>query len=299
MEFAYELVKGYKADNARVRRLMKSTRVIVMPIVNPEGFNTSREAGAGRWAWPAGAPGNDTVETATCRVPVRVPAQELPREQHGPGGPGPRARQLHPAAGHRPGAVRRRPQPQLRRLLGRPRRGGQRRGAPGRRLRAGLPRRRPVLRARDAEHPRSGLQPPGHHADHQPHLLQPGAAPAGHPGAGPVRRTSGIYKALGDSMAANNGYASQTSYLLYDTTGGTEDWTYYATGGLGFTFEIGLNGFHPPYAETIAEYEGTPRRAGPARAATARRTSRRSRTPPTHPSTRRSPARRPPAPSCG
>ena len=58
-------------------------------------------------------------------------------------------------------------------------------------------------------------------------------------------------------MAAENGYASQQSYELYDTTGGTEDWTYYATGGLGFTFEIGLIGFHPPYADTVAEYEGT------------------------------------------
>ena len=58
-------------------------------------------------------------------------------------------------------------------------------------------------------------------------------------------------------MAAENGYTSQRSYQLYDTTGGTEDWTYYATGGLGFTFEIGLNGFHPPYADTVAEYEGT------------------------------------------
>ena len=71
-----------------------------------------------------------------------------------------------------------------------------------------------------------------------------------------------VYKALGDSMAANNAYTSQPSYLLYDTTGGTEDWTYYATGGLGFTFEIGLNGFHPPYAETIAEYDGTAPAAG-------------------------------------
>ena len=75
----------------------------------------------------------------------------------------------------------------------------------------------------------------------------------------------GIYKALGDSMAGNNAYTSQPSYLLYDTTGGTEDWTYYATGGLGFTFEIGLNGFHPPYAETIAEYEGTAPAAGAGR----------------------------------
>ena len=79
----------------------------------------------------------------------------------------------------------------------------------------------------------------------------------------------GIYKALGDSMAAENGYLSQLSYQLYDTTGTTEDWSYYATGGLGFTFEIGcgdLNrsagtcdqgNFHPTYDEGVrAEWEG-------------------------------------------
>ena len=66
-----------------------------------------------------------------------------------------------------------------------------------------------------------------------------------------------IYKALGDSMAAENGYASQFGYQLYDTDGTTEDWSYNATGGLGFTFEIGDLGFHPPFAETVAEWNGT------------------------------------------
>jgi hypothetical protein len=80
----------------------------------------------------------------------------------------------------------------------------------------------------------------------------------------------GIYKELGDSMAAENGYLSHLSYQLYDTTGTTEDWSYYATGGLGFTFEIGCKdldrdagtcnqgNFHPTYAEGVtAEWEGT------------------------------------------
>ena len=62
-------------------------------------------------------------------------------------------------------------------------------------------------------------------------------------------------------MAAENGYASQLSYQLYDTTGTTEDWSYYSTGGLGFTFEIGPEHFHPPFAETVAEYEGGNRAA--------------------------------------
>ena len=59
--------------------------------------------------------------------------------------------------------------------------------------------------------------------------------------------------------------ANQFGWELYDTTGTTEDWSYNATGGLGFTFEIGKGeglaltgaGFHPVYpVGVIAEYFG-------------------------------------------
>jgi hypothetical protein len=66
-----------------------------------------------------------------------------------------------------------------------------------------------------------------------------------------------VYRALGDRMAEQNGYTSQKGYQLYDTTGTTEDWSYAATGGLGFTFEIGPSEFHPPFEEVVAEWEGT------------------------------------------
>ncbi|WP_224277972.1 M14 family metallopeptidase [Nocardioides lacusdianchii] len=64
-------------------------------------------------------------------------------------------------------------------------------------------------------------------------------------------------KALGDAMAAENDYVSQASYQLYDTSGSTEDWSYWITGGLGYTFEIGDEGFHPAYEEAVVgEYLG-------------------------------------------
>ncbi|HEY0509846.1 MAG TPA: M14 family zinc carboxypeptidase, partial [Blastococcus sp.] len=66
-------------------------------------------------------------------------------------------------------------------------------------------------------------------------------------------------KALGDEMAAQNGYTSQHAWELYDTTGSTEDWSYNTTGGFGYTFEIGPDEFHPPFPEVIDEYLG----AGP------------------------------------
>lgn len=64
-------------------------------------------------------------------------------------------------------------------------------------------------------------------------------------------------KALGDAMAAQNAYTSQASYQLYDTSGSTEDWSYWITGGYGYTIEIGDEGFHPAFEEAVVgEYLG-------------------------------------------
>ena len=58
-------------------------------------------------------------------------------------------------------------------------------------------------------------------------------------------------------MTSHNGYANIPGYGLYDTTGGTEDWTFWTAGSLGYTFEIGPNGFHPPYNNSVVdEYLG-------------------------------------------
>jgi hypothetical protein len=56
-------------------------------------------------------------------------------------------------------------------------------------------------------------------------------------------------KAIGDAMGDATGYASQYSFQLYDTAGTTEDDTYAATGGYGYTIEIGPSdgAFHMPY----------------------------------------------------
>ena len=71
------------------------------------------------------------------------------------------------------------------------------------------------------------------------------------------------YEQLGARMAAANHYTNQASYKLYDTTGSTEDWSYWNTGGYGFTFEIGTQGFHPPYRNgVVAEYLGRRPAAG-------------------------------------
>ena len=95
-------------------------------------------------------------------------------------------------------------------------------------------------------------------------LRAPGLAAVGDP----VDENRG-YKQLGDDMAKHNGYFSQKSFELYDTTGTTEDWSYNATGGYGFTFELYCGApnyatgdcdapaFHPRYATMAKEWDGT------------------------------------------
>ena len=90
------------------------------------------------------------------------------------------------------------------------------------------------------------LRPPGQHTD--------GLAP-----------DEARMKQLGDEMADDTGYTSQYGWQLYDTTGTTEDWTYGAQGAFGYTIEIGpVNGkFHMPYETgVVKEWTGHDGRQG-------------------------------------
>lgn len=252
MEWAYELINGYRADNARVTPLVQETRTIIVPVVNPDGFNASREAGEAL-GHGDGQGGDDILNFATspneyrrknCRflddseggscaqpsVGLAEPGVD-PNRNYGGFWGGPGASSDPTAQDYRgPGPFS---EPETENIRG-------------------LVSERQVVTL-ITNHTFSDLV-----------LRPPGIASQGDSVDEP------LYKAFGDAMAAENGYISQQSFNLYDTTGTTEDWTYYATGGLGFTFEIGCNpadpaeptsdcigNFHPPFPEMVAEYEGT------------------------------------------
>ena len=42
MEFAHDLVDGLRRKDARITSLLKRARVVVVPLVNPDGYNASR-----------------------------------------------------------------------------------------------------------------------------------------------------------------------------------------------------------------------------------------------------------------
>ena len=257
MEWAYELVNGYKANNARVRRLLGSSRTIVIPVVNPEGFVTSREAVRRRWTTGAAA----RTRRRTCVIPYEYHRKNC--RVNNPDGPDPAEGDCtqvgQPNVGITqfgvdpnrnygglwggPGASADGPGPLGGDYAQDYRGGGPFSEAETRNIQDLVSKRHVTTLITNHTFSNLVLRPPG---------LQRLGPPIDEP----------VYKQLGDAMAGKNGYTSQLGYQLYDTTGTTEDWTYPTTGGLGFTFEIGPNNFHPPFADTVAEYQGTAPAAG-------------------------------------
>ncbi len=255
IEFAYELINGWKQGKKPIRRLMRRSRVVFVPVVNPDGFNTSREAGqmtgaAGGRDAPAGDETANLVipyeyQRKNCRfLPpledqggscTQVPNLGLtqfgvdPNRNYGGfwGGPGASSADTLPfgatAQDYRgPGPFS---EPETRNI---------------RKLVAG---RQVVTLITNHTFSNLVLRPPG--------LQSQGPPP-----------DEKVLKRLGDAMARENGYESQAGYELYDTSGTTEDWSYNATGGLGYTFEIGPTAFHPAFGSMVAEYRGTTAAAG-------------------------------------
>lgn len=248
MEWAYELINGYKAGDPRATRIVQQSRNLVVPIVNPDGFEGSRSVGMadGRdetvddTVYIISAPGEyrrkncrvGETQTAFCPISLGLaengvdPNRNYAQFWGGPGSDSNPVTQTY--RGPAPFS-----EPESRNIQW-------------------LVSRNQVTTL-ITNHTTAGLV-----------LRAPGLAAVGDP----VDEHRG-YKALGDDMARENGYFSQKSYELYDTTGTTEDWSYNATGGYGFTFEIYCGApnystgdcddpaFHPRYATMAKEWDGT------------------------------------------
>src|SRR4051794_16127339 len=92
-------------------------------------------------------------------------------------------------------------------------------------------------------------------------------------------------KELGDQMAADTGYTSQYGFELYDTSGTTEDWQYGGQGSFGYTIELGPEGghFHEPSAPgVIGEWRGAANHRGEGRRSALRRAAESAGTPGAH-----------------
>ncbi|MBC9727582.1 carboxypeptidase [Streptomyces sp. TRM68367] len=255
IEFAHDLVKHYGTDD-RITALLKKARVLVVPVVNVDGFEKSvndgqlidlRGVDEGGTGSILATPGN-AYKRKNCRIvdgltPLANECAlasspggfgagiDLNRNYGGFwGGPGAAAEPVD--ATYRGPAPFSEPETQnIRELIS------------GRQV-TGL----------ITNHTFSNLvlRPNGV----APDTVGPDGLPVGNP------PDEAALKELGDRMVEQNGYKSQHSWELYDTTGTTEDWSYNATGGYGYTFEIGPNEFHPPFPEVVDEYLGAGAYAG-------------------------------------
>ncbi|MBW3575916.1 MAG: zinc carboxypeptidase [Actinobacteria bacterium] len=239
MEFAVDLVQGYGSD-PRITDLLQRARVIVVPVVNPDGFEQSRKWGDladlrevddGGTVSVIGTPGN-AYKRKNCRaVDGEVPPPgscevaspggfalgvDLNRNYGGLwGGAGASALPAH--ATYRGAEAFSEPETEN--------------------IRALVSSRHVTTLITNHTYSNLVLRPPGVRA-------------AGETVDEPAM------KDLGARMTANNGYRNIHGWQLYDTSGTTEDWSYNATGGYGYTFEIGPHEFHPPFGEVVDEYVG-------------------------------------------
>jgi Zinc carboxypeptidase len=250
MEWAYELVLGYRRGEARARDLVARTRTIVVPIVNPDGFNASREAGQlylnGDGADTDLDGSGDITDEEFILAAATHPNEYRRKNCRLPGDPA-AGSCLQPSTGIFEGGVD--PNRNYGAFWGGP---GSESNPLMQTYRGPAPFSEPESQnVRELVSGRQVTTLITNHTFSNLVLRPPGLASQG------LAPDEPALKALGDAMAAENGYASLYGWQLYDTTGTTEDWSYSATGGFGYTFEIGDLGFHPPFAETLAEWNGT------------------------------------------
>lgn len=233
MEFAYDLLTSGDARNAG---LLKGMRTIVVPVVNVDGFDISRQAS------PIGDFGTFDYEMKrkNCSISSKAPAQYTT---------GPCDANL---AGRLRGTDPNRNYPGFW-------------GGPGASTswssdtyRGDAPGSEPEVDAvRKLVSSRQVTTLITNHTYSNLVLRPPSLASTG------FSPDEVQYRQLGADLAAHNDYANIPSFGLYDTSGSTEDWSYWNTGGYGFTFEIGTEGFHPPFETgVVAEYAGLAPAAG-------------------------------------
>lgn len=228
LEYAFDLLRNYGLDE-RITSIVRTTRTIVVPVVNPDGFVVSRQAPP--------MPGFDKFNYSMKRKACDTTAQTLREERGGSCADNPQGveRGTDPNRNY-PG------------FWGGPggevdyRHEGYRGDSPGvlpevKNVRWLVSNRQVTNLITLHTFGNMIMRPPG--------VSGTGAAP-----------DEPAYRALGASMAAANRYLNIPVHLFLPVSGATEDWSYWNTGGLGFTFEIG-SGFHPQFTEVIAQYLGS------------------------------------------
>ena len=232
IEFAYDVLRNRDRSDA----LLDKTRLITVPVVNPDGFNISREAQHSGVVWTYSTfdyemkrkncrPMGQFVGPWTClNSSFGAYAGVDPNRNYGGLWGAPGAGVTEPDETYRgPGPFS---EPEIQNI-------------------------------RELQSTRAITNLISNHTFSELVLRPPGVAATGQAPDEPLLAD------LGADMAEHNGYANVPGYALYDTSGTTEDWTYWTAGALSYTFEIGYLGFHPPFNNGVVdEYLGRGQASG-------------------------------------
>jgi Ca2+-binding RTX toxin-like protein len=249
MEFAIDLVENYGTD-AEITALLEDVRVIVIPVVNVDGFVASRSFGPSP---------NDDNQNAT--LLDSLAGSGAYRRKN--------CRPVSPADGALP-CTARTSGVDLNRNYGAYWGGpGSSSDATSQSFRGPSPYSEPESQA--VREFSSGIHPTVFITNHTftddgKWLRQPGFDAPFLPqdSIGATTPDEAAMKDLGDAMGDATGWTSERSYeTLGDITGATEDWNYLSQGSYGYTPEArGLN-FHANYQDSvIEEYIGNAQHAG-------------------------------------
>ena len=244
MEYAIDLAERYGSD-PRVTELLDNVRVVIIPVVNVDGFIASRSFGTSPldddWVatLPQAAANQGAYIRKNCRptlgdaaVPcaARTGSGVDPNRNYGAYWGGEGASTDPSSQGYRGTGPFSEPETDS--------------------MRKFMAKLNPVINITNHTFTEEGqwLRQPGF--EHDP-ITDPDGDGTHDVPDGPV------HKEIGDAMAAATGWESNKSTILGSITGATEDWNYYVQSAYGFTPEGRGPNFHGTFANAVVtEYEG-------------------------------------------
>ncbi len=254
LEWAYQLLHAAAAGDRHALATLRKERTLVVPVVNPDGFNLSREAGEVPVDYRArlGEPGApiptllEEEQRKNCRLSNRSVHGDCGRVGSGTEALGVDVNRNY---GGLWGGV------------------GTELATSGTTYRGSGPFSEPETRNVRSLFATNQVTAALTNHTFGGQILRPPVVRS-MPGRTP---DNGLYRRLGARLAKATGYESTTIPKgQYDASGVMEGWSYYTAGSISFTPEIGTSdGFHPPFHDVIDAWNGPTKHAdGGMRAAT-------------------------------